>query len=109
MYAKILNVVVKRLYKNAELQKISAVFNALSNKSRLQIMLMLIETKRPLHIKAVAQNLQLDYGAVYRHVEVLKKANLLEVYEVGRSRVLSPFNIEFIKQLIEQVKNKVPE
>jgi hypothetical protein len=39
---------------------------------------------------------------------VLKKAKLLEVYEVGRSRVLSPFNIEFIKQLIEQVKNKVP-
>jgi len=108
LYAKILNVVVKYLYSDVELQKISAVFNALSNKSRLQIMLMLIETKRPLHIKAVAQNLQLDYGAVYRHVEVLKKANLLEVYEVGRSRVLSPFNIEFIKQLIEQVKNKVP-
>jgi len=65
---------------------------------------MLAETKRPLHIEAVARNLGMDYGAVYRHVKVLKEVRLLKVYEVGRSRVLSTTNIGLVKQFIEQAK-----
>jgi DNA-binding transcriptional ArsR family regulator len=65
---------------------------------------MLAETQRPLHIEAVTRNLEMDYGAVYRHVKVLKEAGLLHVFEVGRSRVLSPINIDLIKQFIENAK-----
>jgi DNA-binding transcriptional ArsR family regulator len=65
---------------------------------------MLDEIKRPLHIEAVARHLGMDYGAVYRHVTVLKDAHLLEIYEVGRSRVLSPTNMDIVKQFIEHAK-----
>jgi DNA-binding transcriptional ArsR family regulator len=92
------------LYNDEELKEVSQVLKALSNVVRLKILLMLADTKRPLHIEAVAQNLGMDYGAVYRHVKVLKDAHLLEVYEVGRSRVLSPTDIELVKQFINHAK-----
>jgi DNA-binding transcriptional ArsR family regulator len=92
------------LYGDEELREVSQVLKALSNIVRLKILIMLAETKRPLHIEAVARNLEMDYGAVYRHVKVLKEARLLEVYEVGRSRVLSPTNMELVKQFIEHAK-----
>jgi DNA-binding transcriptional ArsR family regulator len=92
------------LYSDKELRKASQVLKALSNIVRLKILIMLAETKRPLHIEAVARNLGMDYGAVYRHVKVLKEAHILEVYEVGRSRVLSPSNMELVKQFIEHAK-----
>lgn len=92
------------MYGDEELRRVSQVLKALSNVVRLKILLILAETKRPLHIQAVARNLGMDYGAVYRHVKVLKEAYLLEVYEVGRSRVLSPTNMELVKQFIEDAK-----
>jgi DNA-binding transcriptional ArsR family regulator len=95
------------LYSDEELREASQVLKALSNIVRLKILLMLAATKRPLHIEAIARNLEMDYGAVYRHVEVLEEARLLEIYEVGRSRVLSPINIEFVKQFIENAKTIV--
>jgi len=66
---------------------------------------MLMDSKKPLHITAVASNLKLDYGGVYRHVEILRRAGLLQVYEVGRSRVLSPLNIEQIRDFITKAKD----
>jgi len=87
-----------------ELRSASTVFNALGSVVRLRILKMLIETKKPLHIKAVARNLSLDYAAVYRHVYVLRTARLLEVYEVGRSRVLTPRKPDVISELIQRTK-----
>jgi DNA-binding transcriptional ArsR family regulator len=81
------------------------MFGALGNPVRLRILLMLMESKKPLHITAVASNLKMDYGGIYRHVEVLRDAGLIQVYEVGRSRVLSPLNTEIIKDLIGKAKN----
>jgi DNA-binding transcriptional ArsR family regulator len=66
---------------------------------------MLMDSKKPLHITAVASNLKMDYGGVYRHVEVLRNAGLLQVYEVGRSRVLSPLNMEITRDFITKAKN----
>lgn len=78
---------------------LGSVFSALGNPIRLRIIFMISETKRPLHIKAVAQNLQMDYAAVYRHIDVLKKAGLIRVFEVGRSRVLSPLHLSVLDQI----------
>jgi len=88
-----------------DLRTASQIFGALGNTVRLRILLMLMDTKKPLHITAVASNLKMDYGGVYRHVEVLRDAGLIQVYEVGRSRVLSPLNIEIAKDLIGKAKN----
>ena len=87
-----------------EINNVSTVFNALSNPTRLKILLIISETKRPLHIKAIAKILKMNYAAVYRHVEVLKKTNLLQVFEVGRSRVLSPLHEDVVKQFIQLAK-----
>ena len=88
-----------------DLRTASEIFGALGNTIRLRILLMLMDTKKPLHITAVASILKMDYGGVYRHVEVLRDAGLIQVYEVGRSRVLSPLNIEIAKDLIGKAKS----
>jgi ArsR family transcriptional regulator len=87
------------------LRTASNVFNALGSVVRLRIVKMLIETKKPLHIKAVARNLEMDYAAVYRHVHVLRTARLLDVFEVGRSRVLTPRKPDLIMHLIQGTKD----
>ena len=88
-----------------DLKTASEMFEALGNVVRIRILFMLIESKKPLHITAVASNLGMDYGGIYRHVEVLRRAGLIQVYEVGRSRVLSPLNVETIRELIGMAKN----
>jgi len=47
----------------------------------------------------------MDYGGIYRHVEVLREAGLIQVYEVGRSRVLSPLNVDLLRDLVSKAKN----
>ena len=88
-----------------DLKSASNTFGALGNPVRLRILLMLMDSAKPLHITAVASNLKMDYGGIYRHVEVLREANLIQVYDVGRSRVLSPLNGELVKEFITKAKN----
>jgi len=87
-----------------ELKPVSQTFSALGNIVRLRILLMLMDSKKPLHITAVASNLKMDYGGVHRHVEVLRNAGLLQVFEVGRSRVLSPLNVDQVREFITKAK-----
>jgi len=101
----IVNLVITVLTEK-DISQVSRVSSALGNPTRLRIVDLISETKRPLHIKAVAEIMKKDYAAVYRHVKVLQGSGLLEVYEVGRSRVLYPKNVELIKQFI-QVANKM--
>ncbi len=88
-----------------DLKSASTVFEALGNPVRLRILLMLMESEKPLHITAVASNLKMDYGVVRGHVEVLKGAGLIQVYDVGRSRVLSPLNGDVVSELITKAKS----
>ncbi|MEM2911875.1 MAG: winged helix-turn-helix domain-containing protein [Candidatus Bathyarchaeia archaeon] len=87
-----------------ETRNVSNVFSALGNPLRFKILMLVNETERPLHIKAVAKILKKDYAAVYRHVKALEKSGLIRIYDVGRSRVLYAKNAELIKQLVETAK-----
>ncbi|MEM2319930.1 MAG: winged helix-turn-helix domain-containing protein [Candidatus Bathyarchaeia archaeon] len=87
-----------------EIRKVSNIFGAIGNVVRLRILLLVNESERPLHIKAVAKILKRDYAAVYRHVKVLEKSGLIRIYEVGRSRVLQAQNAEAFKKLVEIAK-----
>lgn len=87
-----------------EASKIAFLFNAIGNSVRFKILMLVNETQRPLHIKAVAKILKMDYAAVYRHVKILEKSGLLGIYEVGRSRVLYLKNAELVKQIVELAK-----
>ncbi|MDH5733306.1 MAG: winged helix-turn-helix domain-containing protein [Candidatus Bathyarchaeota archaeon] len=90
-----------------EIPQVSSVLSALGNPTRLRIVELVSETKRPLHIKAVAEILKKDYAAVYRHVKVLQRSRLLVIYDVGRSRVLHPKNGELIKQFVQFAKKTI--
>lgn len=90
------------MYDEKEISRVSIVFAALSNPTRLKILSIISETRRPLHIKAIATTLKMDYAAIYRHISVLKEANLLQIFEVGRSRVLSPLHEGVVRQLFQQ-------
>jgi DNA-binding transcriptional ArsR family regulator len=87
-----------------DIMRVSSVFRALSNPVRVRILLLIDETKRPLHIKALADALKMDYAAVYRHVKILQVNRLVKVYEVGRSRVISLKNFELLNQIMEIAK-----
>ena len=84
-----------------DLHPLSEVFKALGSEVRLKILMMVSETKRPLHIKAISRQLNLDYAAIYRHVKVLKDARLINVYEVGRSRVIEVVREELIEKILK--------
>ena len=87
-----------------ELKKVSAIFNALSNPTRLKIIKLVSETERPLHIKALAKAVGKDYAAVYRHVGVLVKIGVVGIYDVGRSRVIYLKNSDTVKECIRIAK-----
>ena len=91
-------------FQEGEIERISTVFDALGNVTRVKTILLVYESKRPLHIKAVANALKIDYAALYRHVKVLQRSGLLDLYEVGRSRVLYLKNVELTEKLIEIAK-----
>lgn len=80
-------------------EELSLVFDALGNPIRLRILSIIAGTKRPLHIKAISKELKMDYAAVYRHIDTLKKAGLVQVFEVGRSRVISPVHADELNQI----------
>jgi len=88
----------------SELSRVSAVFSALGSPVRLKIVELVGETERPLHIKAVAEALNSDYAAVYRHIRVLEDCGLVGVYDVGRSRVIYLKNGQLVKEIVERVK-----
>ena len=92
------------MFTQEEIGKIALMFEAVGNPVRFKILMLVNETERPLHIKAVAKILKMDYAAVYRHVKILEKSGLIGIYEVGRSRVLYSKNAGVIKQIVELAK-----
>jgi len=95
------------MFDETELKEVVAVFSALGSPTRLRIIELINETKRPLHIKAVAKKLKKDYAAVYRHIKVLEKSGLVGIYEVGRSRVIYLKNENMIKEYVQIAQKKI--
>ncbi len=82
-----------------EYKSISRVFRTLANETRLRILIIASQSDRPLHIKAFSRMLKKRYSAIYRHVDLMRRAGLITIYEVGRSRVVTlrrGFSIEQI-------------
>ena len=84
-----------------DVERLASFFNAIGNSIRLKILLTLQQTRRPLHIKAISKQLGVDYAAIYRHVKLLEAAGFIEIFEVGRSRVLSLTPRAPVDQLIK--------
>jgi DNA-binding transcriptional ArsR family regulator len=86
---------------NNDIQYAVTIFTALANEVRVKTLLTIYQSTRPLHIAAVAKELDIEYPALYRHVKLLEKRGLLVCYEVGRSQVLALRHGDLVQQLIE--------
>ena len=64
------------------------ILMALGSADRLNIVHKLMSDQRPIHIKGIAKEMGLDYASVYRNVKLLASAKIIDVFEVGRSRVI---------------------
>ena len=81
--------------------QLAAIFQALGNETRLKALMLIKDTQRPLHIKAISNALQIEYAALYRHVKQLQRSGLVETFDVGRSQVLALKHKDALNQLLE--------
>jgi DNA-binding transcriptional ArsR family regulator len=88
--------------------QLAAIFQALGNETRLKALMLIKDTKRPLHIKGISNALQIDYAALYRHVKQLQRSGLVETFDVGRSQVLALKHKDALNQLLE-ITQKISE
>jgi DNA-binding transcriptional ArsR family regulator len=93
---------------DADVERFATIFQALGNETRLKALMLIKDTKRPLHIKAVSNALQIEYAALYRHIKILQRSGLVETFEVGRSQVLGLKKKEVFDQLF-QITRKISE
>ena len=87
-----------------EAKQIALLYRSLGSEVRLKIINLILSTKRPLHIQAIANNIGRDYAGVYRHIRTLKESGLVDVFEVGRSRVVSVKKVEELENVFEAAK-----
>jgi len=87
-----------------EAKQMALIYQSLGSEVRLKIINLILSTKRPLHIQAIANNIGRDYAGVYRHIRALKNSGLVDIYEVGRSRVVSIKKVEELKNVFEASK-----
>ena len=87
-----------------EAKRMVLIYQSLGSEVRLKIINLILSTKRPLHIQAIANNIGRDYAGVYRHIRALKNSGLVDIYEVGRSRVVSIKKVDELKNVFEASK-----
>ncbi len=87
-----------------DIKRVSYVFWTLGNPVMVRILLIIDETRRPMHIEAITDAVKMDYAAVYKYVKVLRRNCSVEVYVVGRSRVIFLKNMELLNQIMEIAK-----
>ncbi len=87
--------------------QLAAIFQALGNETRLKTLMLIKDTKRPLHIKAISNALQIEYAALYRHVKLLQRSGLVETFDVGRSQVLALRHKDALDQLLQIMQKTI--
>jgi len=93
---------------NEDITQLAAIFQALGNETRLKALMLIKDTKRPLHIKAISNALQIEYAALYRHMKQLQRSGIVETFDVGRSQVLALKHKDMLDQLL-QITQKITE
>ncbi len=89
---------------NSNNEKLLAdILKALANEDRIKILKLIINSDKPLHIKALTELLKTDYANVYKNVKILEKAGILGVFVVGRSRVPYVKKKEELAKLFDQI------
>ena len=68
----------------------AALFKALADPTRLQLLRCLLKCKRPCSVSEVAECCDVDFSVVARHLGLLARAGILEVRKEGRTVWYAP-------------------
>ena len=85
-------------------KQMALIYRSLGSEVRLEIINLILSTNRPLHIQAIANSIGRDYAGIYRQVRTLKNSGLVNIFEVGRSRVVSIKKVDELENLFEVSK-----
>jgi len=85
------------------------IFKALAHEYRIKMLRIIISSEKPLHIKAIAEMLNLNYEVVYKHIKILEKAGIIGIFMVGRSRVPYVKRREELSKLLEDLVNIIKQ
>jgi len=85
-------------------KQMALIYRSLGSEVRLKIINLILSTNRPLHIQAIANSIGRDYAGIYRQVRTLKNSGLVNIFEVGRSRVVSIKKVDELENLFEVSK-----
>lgn len=66
-----------------DIQKLSDIFKALSDPTRLKIIRMLSQNQRPACVNALTNRLDISQSAVSQHLKILKQAGLVQAERRG--------------------------
>ena len=84
-----------------EARQMALIYRSLGSEVRLKIINLILSTNRPLHIQAIATSIGRDYAGIYRQIRSPKNSGLVDIYEVGRSRVVSIKKAEELESLFQ--------
>ncbi|APY11259.1 transcriptional regulator [Seonamhaeicola sp. S2-3] len=86
------------------------IFKALSDKTRLKIIWLLININEKICVSEIVEVLDVYQYNVSRHLKILKKAHLIEEVKEGKwvFYYLSPMKTDF-EQLIKETIKSIPE
>ncbi|MDP8023445.1 MAG: ArsR/SmtB family transcription factor [Nitrososphaeria archaeon] len=85
------------------------IFKALAHEYRIKMLRIIMNSEKPLHIKALTEMLNADYPIVYKHIKILEKAGIIGIFMVGRSRVPYVKRKEELSKLLEDLVNIVKQ
>ncbi len=86
------------------LERLSEVFKALSDPTRLKIVKVLSEHTRPKCVNALTKHLDISQSAVSQHLKILKQADIVKGERAGNF-VHYALNRSFVESLKSQFKN----
>ncbi len=99
---------MSKIYNENE-KLIAEIFKALAHEYRIKMLKAIMNSEKPLHIKALSEILNADYAVVYKHIKILEKAGILGVFVVGRSRVPYVKKKEELSKLLEDLANIIKQ
>lgn len=79
--------------------KITAIFKALSDTSRMQIFHSLVMVSAALSISQISQEFKMTRQGVTKHIKILEKAELIKITTTGRERfcMANPIKLKELK------------
>jgi predicted transcriptional regulator len=93
----------------SDFRDLEKLLTAIGNRHRARIIAMLSE--KPMHIYEIMRKLEISYPLAYMHINILRRAGLIEEVDLGDERRkyyrTVPFRIELTPDLLRRVLHEI--